>query len=171
MSGFVEDIDAIPGSSNQPISNDINSATNTMAVNDTMPVATVGSNEFQQDPLYSIPQMPDPIDAWSQLDFDLSFPSFFESIMVPESNWVGAGEVQMPPDLAKVIPDYEEWPGSSDIFGYDFSAAFAQAMEPPQVIEEPVVNRNDITSTSGERAIISTDNARLRHDIFKKSPW
>jgi hypothetical protein len=70
-----------------------------------------------------------------------------------------------------VIPDYEEWPGSSDIFGYDFSAAFAQAMEPPQVIEEPVVNRNDITSTSGERAIISTDNARLRHDIFKKSPW
>jgi hypothetical protein len=166
----VEDVDAIPGSSNQPAPNDVSSVANTMAANDVMPIATGGgSNEFQQEPMYSIPQMPDPIDAWSQLDFDLSFPSFFESIMVPESNWVGAGEVQMPPDLATVIPDYEEWPGSSDIFGYDFSAAFAQAMEPPQVVDEPIVNR--VASTGGEGAIIPTDNARLRHDIFKKSPW
>jgi hypothetical protein len=56
------------------------------------------------------------VEPWPQLEFDLSMPSFFESIMVPD--WVGAGEVQMPPDLdlTGVTPDYEEWSGTGDIF-------------------------------------------------------
>jgi hypothetical protein len=112
-----------------------------------------------------------PVDAWPQLDFDLSFPSFFESIMVPEHDWVGAGEVQMPPDLATVIPDYEEWPGTSDIFGFDFSAAFQQAMEPSPINNEPIDSHPNAIVSSGVVANISTENARQRHDIFKKSPW
>ena len=120
--------------------------------------------------MYSTAPLADPVDTWPQLDFDLSFPSFFESIMVPEHDWVGAGEVQLPPDLATVIPDYEEWPGSGDIFGFDFSTAFQQAMQPSPVNNEPIEDQSTLTNG----AVVAnslTNNARQRHDIFKKSPW
>jgi hypothetical protein len=127
--------------------------------------------EYPPEAMYSIAPLADSVDAWPQMDFDLSFPSFFESIMVPEHDWVGAGEVQLPPDLATVIPDYEEWPGSGDIFGFDFSAAFQQAMQPSPVNHnEAIDDRNTITNG----AVVAnslTNNARQRHDIFKKSPW
>ena len=130
------------------------------------------SSDFPpQETMYSIAPLTDPVDAWPQLDFDLSFPSFFESIMVPEHDWVGAGEVQMPPDLTTVIPDYEEWPGSSDIFGFDFSAAFQQAMEPSPVNNETIDSQSNALSNGAVVVNTSTDNARQRHDIFKKSPW
>jgi len=120
--------------------------------------------------MYTIAPLVDPVDAWPQMDFDLGFPSFFESIMVPEHDWVGAGEVQLPPDLATVIPDYEEWPGSGDIFGFDFSAAFQQAMEPSPINVQSIDDQN--LPTDGVVVANSlTNNARRRHDIFKKSPW
>lgn len=137
---------------------------------------SIDANETMSDypppeDMYSIAPLADPIDAWPQLDFDLSFPSFFESIMVPEHDWVGAGEVQLPPDLATVIPDYEEWPGSGDIFGFDFSNAFQQAMQPSPINNnEPIDDQNALTNG----AVVAnplTNNARQRHDIFKKSPW
>lgn len=169
--GLVEDNNAVIDSSNQQISNEVDIPANPISVNEQIPIPNGASNDFQQEPMYSIAPMPDAIDAWPQLDFDLSFPSFFESIMVPEANWVGAGQVQMPPDLATIIPDYEEWPGSSDIFGFDFSAAFEQAMDPPPVIDDPIDTRIDLVADSGEGTNTSTDNARQRHDIFKRSPW
>lgn len=162
----------MPDSTNQLILNEIDVPANPISVNEEIPISNGISNDFQQEPMYSIAPMPNSLDAWPQLDFDLSFPSFFESIMVPESNWVGAGEVQMPPDLATVIPDYEEWPGSGDIFGFDFSAAFEQAMDaPPQAMHEPVDSHTTITVSGGEGGNTSTDTARERHDIFKRSPW
>jgi hypothetical protein len=69
-----------------------------------------------------------------------------------------------------VIPDYEEWPGSGDIFGFDFSAAFQQAMQPSPVNNEPIEDQSTLTNG----AVVAnslTNNARQRHDIFKKSPW
>jgi hypothetical protein len=130
------------------------------------------SSDYQPpEAMYSIAPLTDPVEAWPQMDFDLSFPSFFESIMVPEHDWVGAGEVQMPPDLTTVIPDYEEWPGTSDIFGFDFSAAFQQAMEPSPINNEPIDSHPNAITNSGVVANLSTGNARQRHDIFKKSPW
>jgi hypothetical protein len=121
--------------------------------------------------MYSIAPLLDPVDAWPQMDFDLSFPSFFESIMVPEHDWVGTGEVQLPPDLATVIPDYEEWPGSGDIFGFDFSSAFQQAMEPSPVNNNEAIDDQNTLTNGAVVANSLTNNARQRHDIFKKSPW
>lgn len=158
-------------SSNQQISNEVDVLADAIPVNEQIPLPNDASNDFQQESMYSIAPIPDAIDAWPQLDFDLSFPSFFESIMVPEANWVGAGQVQMPPDLATIIPDYEELPGSNDIFGFDFSAAFEQAMDPPQAINGPIDSRTEPIANGGEGATTSTDNARQRHDIFKRSPW
>lgn len=155
-----------------PAPNEENISMATINVNEAMTVPSGVNSDFPpQETMYSMPPLTDPVDAWPQLDFDLSFPSFFESIMVPESNWVGAGEVQMPPDLTTVIPDYEEWPGSSDIFGFDFSTAFEQAMEPSQAISEPIDNHNNVLAIDGVVTNPLTDHARQRHDIFKKSPW
>jgi hypothetical protein len=172
LGGLLESSSSLPASSLQLAHPGENTAVIPINVNEGMTDPSGVSSEFQPpEAMYSIAPLVNPVDAWPQLDFDLSFPSFFESIMVPEHDWVGAGEVQMPPDLATVIPDYEEWPGTSDIFGFDFSAAFQQAMEPSPINNEPIDSHPNAIVSSGVVANISTENARQRHDIFKKSPW
>lgn len=138
----------------------------------TMAFAGGASNSFlPQETLHSVDPLPDATDSWSQLDFDLSFPSFFESIMVPESNWTGAGEVQMPPDLAAIIPDYEDWTGNGDIFGFDFSTAFEQVMDGTNSMQSEAAVVGGAQASDGSGADTSTVSARQRHHIFQKSPW
>jgi hypothetical protein len=168
LGGFVDDA-AIPGSSTELIPSDINGSANSFTVKDTTAIPGDIGHDFQHEAMYSIAPIPNSIDAWPQLDY--FFPSFFESIMVPEPNWVGTGEVQMPPDLMTVIPDYEEWPGSSDIFGLNFTTAIEQAMDPSQAIDGTFDGHIDVVANGVESANASTDNARQRHDIFKRSPW
>lgn len=139
-----------------------------------MPAFDGNGVDFQlapQEPNQSIAPLTGTVDAWPHMDFDLSFPSFFESIMVPESSWVGTGEVQMPPDLANVIPDYEEWPGAGDIFGFDFSTAFEQAMDTNNNIDDIVPSANAANPSGAAGADPSANSARQRHHIFQKSPW
>lgn len=169
--GLAEDNNATQIIPIEPLENDASAPADAGSVNESIQ-APVGMNtNYTQEQMYSIAPLTEPVEAWPQLDFDHSFPSFFESIMVPESNWVGAGEVQMPPDLATVIPDYEEWPGSSDIFGFDFSAAFEQAMDPSQAIDIAVENQGEALASGGGITDASTDTARQRHAIFKRSQW
>jgi hypothetical protein len=125
-----------------------------------------------QEPSQGIAPLTDAVDAWPQMvDFDLSMPSFFESIMVPETSWVGAGGIQMPPDLdlTGVTSDYEEWSGAGDIFGFDFSTAFEQAMDTN--IDETTAP-NDAADPDGAAGNDpSANSARQRHHIFQRSPW
>jgi hypothetical protein len=146
-------------------------------VEEIMPAFDGGSTDLHllappQDTGESIAPSTDAVDAWPQLEFDLTIPSFFESIMVPETNWVGAGEVQMPPDLSGVTSDYEEWSGTGDIFGFDFSTAFEQAMDTTTNIDGGVAP-NDATINLEGAAVPdpSANSARQRHHIFQKSPW
>jgi len=165
----MEDENSVSSQSLQLIPSNTDRTNDGCIVDEILPAFDGSGAEFQlapQEANQSIAPLTDPVDAWPQLDFDLSFPSFFESIMVPESSWVGAGEVQMPPDLAGVIPDYEEWPGTGDIFGFDFSTAFEQAMD--------TTNNTDDTTAPVDAANPtdpSTNSARQRHHIFQKSPW
>lgn len=91
--------------------------------------------------------------------------------MVPESSWVGAGEVQMPPDLAGVIPDYEEWHGAGDIFGFDFSTAFEQVMDTNNNIDGNMASTIESNPSGVAVTDQSANSARQRHHIFQKSPW
>jgi hypothetical protein len=146
-------------------------------VEDTIPAFDSGGADLltSQDPSHGIAPLTSAVEPWPQLEFDLSMPSFFESIMVPD--WVGAGEVQMPPDLdlTGVTPDYEEWPGTGDIFGFDFSTAFEQAMDTTNKIDGTIApNDNDATNLDRAAAVVvdpPANSARQRHDIFQRSPW
>ena len=141
-------------------------------VEENMPAFDAGGANLL-DSSQSIAPLADTIDAWPHLGFDLSMPSFFESIMVPD--WVGAGEVQMPPDLdlTGVTPDYEEWSGTGDIFGFDFSTAFEQAMDTSTNVDGTTApNADDTTNLEGASGTDPPANsARQRHHIFQKSPW
>lgn len=165
---------------NQPIQTAPSNADQTAEaynVEEYMPVFDGGDAnilEPSQEPSQNIAPLTDAAGAWPQMvDFDLSMPSFFESIMVPETSWVGAGDIQMPPDLdlTGVTSDYEEWSGAGDIFGFDFSTAFEQAMDTTNNIDETTAP-NDATNPDGAAGNDpSANSARQRHHIFQKSPW
>jgi len=170
----VEDGNSVSSQPLQLVPSNTDRTNDACSVEEIMPAFDGNGVDFQlapQEPNQSIAPLTGTVDAWPHMDFDLSFPSFFESIMVPESSWVGTGEVQMPPDLANVIPDYEEWPGAGDIFGFDFSTAFEQAMDTNNNIDDIVPSAN----AANPRGVAGTDpsanSARQRHHIFQKSPW
>lgn len=156
-----QSIQLVPGNTNTDRTNDA------CSVEEIMPSFEGNGPDFQL--AQSIAPLTGTVDAWPQMDFDLSFPSFFESIMVPESSWVGTGEVQMPPDLA--LPDYEEWPGAGDIFGFDFSTAFEQVMDANNNIEDTAASANAANPSGATVTDPSANSARQRHHIFQKSPW
>jgi hypothetical protein len=161
----------------QPVPVNADRAAEAYNVEETIPAFDGGGADLlapPQDPGVIAP-LTNAVEPWPQLEFDLSMPSFFESIMRPEMSWLGAGEVQMPPDLdlTGVTPDYEEWSGTGDIFGYDFSTAFEQAMDTTNDIDGTTAahgyNATNIDGAAGTDS--SANSARQRYHVFKKSPW
>lgn len=91
--------------------------------------------------------------------------------MVPSADWVGIGEVDMPPGMSTVIPEHEDWSVTDDIFGFDFSNAFEQVIDGHvsngvgfEIDDQP---QPLYSATAGA----SPGDARQRHQIFQKSPW
>jgi hypothetical protein len=113
--------------------------------------------------------LPDP-DLWDT-SFDQSFPSFFESIMVPNQDWVEGEASRNPPELSAIIPEQEDWFGSNSIFGLDFALAMDQALVPPTTDgQNPTLNDSN-PDTGAISAGRPNDSARQRHSIFQNSPW
>jgi hypothetical protein len=175
----VEDRNSVSSQPLQSAPSNVDQTAEAYNVEEYMPAFNGGdanSLEPPQEPNRSamVAPLTDAVDAWPQMvDFDLSMPSFFESIMVPETSWVGAGGIQMPPDLdlTGVTSDYEEWSGAGDIFGFDFSTAFEQAMDTTINIDETTAP-NDAANSDGAAGIDpSANSARQRHHIFQRSPW
>nr|OQO21250.1 hypothetical protein B0A51_12374 [Rachicladosporium sp. CCFEE 5018] len=110
-------------------------------------------------------------DDWDAA-FNSAFPAFFESIMVPNQTWVGGDDVMVPPELSAMIPEQEDWIGSSSIFDIDFSLAIDKAMDP---LPAAVPMRTDEVDTNGkeqQRTMKPNSSARQRHSIFlEDSPW
>lgn len=107
---------------------------------------------------------------WQSLDFQ-NFPSFFESIMVPSADWAGVGEVDMPPDMSTMIPEHEDWAVTDDIFGFDFSNAFEQALDAHASAAAGLGEQEPVKGLDSGTAPSTSDNARQRHLIFQNSPW
>lgn len=107
---------------------------------------------------------------WQSLNFQ-NFPSFFESIMVPSGDWAGEGEVDMPPDMSTMIPEHEDWAMTDDIFGFDFSNAFEQALDAHASAAAGPGEQEPLKSLVSGTAPSTSDNARQRHLIFQNSPW
>jgi hypothetical protein len=170
----IEDGNSASSQPLQTVPSNADQTAETYSIEEIMPAFEGGGTDLLVPPQgQSIAPLTNAVESWPQLGFDLSMPSFFESIMVPD--WIGAGDVQMPPDLdlTGVTPDYEEWSGTGDIFGFDFSTAFEQAMDTTTNVDGPTApNGDDATNLEGASGTDPPANsARQRHHIFQKSPW
>lgn len=170
----IEDGNSASSQPLQSVPNNADRTAETYSIEEIMPAFEGGGTDLLVPPHdQSIAPLTNAVESWPQLEFDLSMPSFFESIMVPD--WIGAGDVQMPPDLdlTGVTPDYEEWSGTGDIFGFDFSTAFEQAMDTTNNIDGTTapIGNNATNSDGASGADPSANSARQRHNIFQKSPW
>lgn len=100
-----------------------------------------------------------------------TIPAFFEQIMVPAPDFMGADYMQSPPDLTAWMPEVD-WLGQADIFGSDFTPTINQMLE-AQVMQEvsllPQANETNAAETSNEKS--ENNSAKRRHAVFKQSPW
>ena len=100
-----------------------------------------------------------------------AIPAFFEQIMVPAPDFMGADYLQPPPDLMAWMPE-ADWLGQVDIFGTDFTPAVDQMLESHvyQDVALPFTAQlSGNTDHSHER--IDTNSAKRRHAVFKQSAW
>lgn len=106
-----------------------------------------------------------------------AIPAFFEQIMVPAPDFMGADYMQPPPDLMAWMPEVD-WLEQVDIFGTDFTPAVDQMLDshvsqdvalssPAQTTQTTQLPRN--TSHSHEK--IDVNSAKRRHAVFKQSAW
>ncbi|OQO10067.1 hypothetical protein B0A48_04423 [Cryoendolithus antarcticus] len=110
-------------------------------------------------------------DDWDAA-FNSAFPAFFESIMVPNQTWVGGDDVMVPPELSAMIPEQEDWIGSSSIFDIDFSLAIDKAMDPLPAAVPMHTHEVDVIGKEHQRTMKPNESARQRHSIFlEDSPW
>ncbi|KAH6629612.1 C2H2 type zinc finger domain-containing protein [Boeremia exigua] len=100
-----------------------------------------------------------------------TIPAFFEQIMVPAPDFMGAEYMQPPPDLMAWMPEVD-WFGQVDIFGNDFTPAVDQIME-SQVLQDVVLpsESEPARNTDHSHEKIDSNSARRRHAAFKQSAW
>jgi hypothetical protein len=100
-----------------------------------------------------------------------AIPAFFEQIMVPAPDFMGADYLQPPPDLMAWMPE-ADWLGQVDIFGTDFTPTVDQMLEShlSQDVALPFTEQlSGNTDHSHEK--IDTNSAKRRHAVFKQSAW
>ncbi|KAK5718427.1 hypothetical protein LTR15_008154 [Elasticomyces elasticus] len=105
-------------------------------------------------------------------DYDgLQMPSFFEQIMVPGADFVGADSTQYPPSMNNLFPDHD-WLSEIDLFNTDFGPIVDESTKP---LPWPSTNEHSTLDThldAPEATSLSrAEHARKRHAIFKQSPW
>jgi hypothetical protein len=100
-----------------------------------------------------------------------AIPAFFEQIMVPAPDFMGADYLQPPPDLMAWMPEVD-WLGQVDIFGTDFTPAVDQMLE-SHVSQDVALSSPSQPSKNPDRSHekIDTNSARRRHAAFKQSAW
>lgn len=96
-----------------------------------------------------------------------AIPAFFEQIMVPAPDFMGADYLQSPPDLMAWMPE-ADWLGQVDIFGTDFTPAVDQMLE-SHVSQPFPAQSSENTDHSHEK--IDINSAKRRHAVFKQSAW
>ncbi|KAL5378465.1 hypothetical protein DPSP01_009048 [Paraphaeosphaeria sporulosa] len=101
-------------------------------------------------------------------------PAFFDQIMVPEHDFVGADPALPAPDLTMWLPD-TDWVGEIDLFNNDFGLSIGQTFESQQILDNffaPAAPTETPDRTSRSRAATERgDEARRRSAIFEQSPW
>lgn len=103
-------------------------------------------------------------------------PTFFEQIAVSASDYIGIEVPQVPLDLMTWMPDIDCL-GEGDLFSNDFTPTIDQTFEAQRVLDEFFVELSgpkDATTKKGsESAKLQKrqDAARMRHEIFQRSPW
>ena len=116
----------------------------------------------------------DPVLGTNTIDgiASLQVPSFFEQIMVPNYDFVGADAAQFPPDIASLLPD-QDWLGEIDIFGSDFAPTVDGALGilPGMSTDEQTQTVMPEVERSDPQTLSQTEHARKRHAIFQRSPW
>ncbi|KAJ4984578.1 C6 transcription factor [Stagonosporopsis vannaccii] len=100
-----------------------------------------------------------------------TIPAFFEQIMVPAPDFMGADYMQAPPDLMAWMPEVD-WLGQVDIFGNDFTPAVDQMLEVQTSQEITLLSE---TQSAGDKDFshekIDSNSAKRRHAAFKQSAW
>lgn len=99
-------------------------------------------------------------------------PAFFDQIMVPEHDFVGADPALQAPDLTMWLPE-TDWVGEIDLFNNDFGLSIGQTFESQQILDNffaPAAP--SAASVQPNRAATERGNeAKRRSAIFEQSPW
>ncbi|TKA81732.1 hypothetical protein B0A55_01117 [Friedmanniomyces simplex] len=141
-----------------------------------MDAAVAGLASGDPSGAQNVPNMP----SWDPLmgsttfdDYDgAQVPSFFEQIMVPGPDFIGADSTQFPPIINNLFPD-QDWLGEVDIFSTDFGPIVGESMVPPHWPPSDEQSPFDSTRVDVPEAssLTRVEHARRRHAIFKQSPW
>lgn len=97
--------------------------------------------------------------------------AFFDQIMVPEQDFVGA-DPALAPDFTMWLPE-TDWVGDIDFFDHDIGSALGQTFEAQRILDNffaPVVPYDTPTPQS-RTATDRGDEAKRRSAIFEQSPW
>jgi len=100
-----------------------------------------------------------------------TIPAFFEQIMVPAPDFMGADYMQAPPDLMAWMPEVD-WLGQVDIFGNDFTPVIDQMLE-AQVLQDVTLplEKQPAGNKDSPHEKIDSNSAKRRHAAFKQSAW
>lgn len=112
------------------------------------------------------------LDLYNTTDYNQhNIPAFFEQIMVPAPDFMGADYMQAPPDLMAWMPEVD-WLGQMDIFGNDFTPVVDQMLEVqmPQDDTSSLERHSDRNKTASDEKIDGR-SAEKRHAAFKQSAW
>jgi hypothetical protein len=101
---------------------------------------------------------------------EFEFPSFFDAIMVPGSDFDPTDISQMPPDLSGMMPE-RDFPTEGEIFGTNFAPTIDQAMEAFFYPESQQTVQEHELSVTNTRPSTEPSDAQKRFAIFKRSPW
>lgn len=102
-------------------------------------------------------------------------PAFFNQIMVPEHDFVGADPALPAPDLAMWLPE-TDWIGEVDLFNKEFDFSIGETHESQLILDNFFATAAPAPTATPAREPRSRadqrgEEAKRRSAIFEQSPW